>query len=427
MLLQKIDHQLSQTLLDLDSFLNTLVTSVHDLVAVHETVLLLYNPRLQALQVAAARGPHADTRLGNILSLQQARGIIRWVFEQKRPARVDNVRFDPQWKDLYISFDDEIVSELAVPLLDKGEVIGVFNFESTRAGAFTREDEEFLVTLAGQVVLALKNAQTYEREKRLREDAEALNAISKEITSQLNLARVFDLILEKALKLTNSTLGSLHLYNADQDELQLAKEQGMAENQKGLRLHLHQGIVGEAAARRLTLNIPDVSQSPWNNIYIEFIRGTRSEVAVPMLEGEKIRGVLNIESPLLDNFDESDEQLLEGLAGLAVVALQNAEQYDQARREAQRFAFLYRAGQELGRITERPQLDLVYETIMRIAAEHSQCQVVIRRYDDRDARTGFNWHIAATLFSTASTHSRRRGYQWPGGARTANNRYPRHI
>jgi len=73
------------------------------------------------------------------------------------------------------------------------------NFESTKEGAFQQEDQDFLQTLAGQAVLAIKNAQAYEREKRLAEEGRVLNQISKEIISQLDLNYVFDLILKKGI------------------------------------------------------------------------------------------------------------------------------------------------------------------------------------------------------------------------------------
>ena len=69
-------------------------------------------------------------------------------------------------------------------------MLGVLNFESTKEGAFHQEDEDFLLTLAGQAVLAIKNAQAYEREKRLAEEGRVLNEISKEITGQLDPDRV---------------------------------------------------------------------------------------------------------------------------------------------------------------------------------------------------------------------------------------------
>ena len=196
-ILQNIDRELSRTL-DLKSLLNTLLRLAYEQVHADEATVLLYNSRTQALEVPAAIGANAESSRKDIISLQATKYITRWVLEHKKPARVDNVHRDPQWRDIYIQRAADTISELDVPLLDGEEAIGVLNFESTREGAFGQEDEHFLVTLAGQAVLAIKNAQAYEREKRLAEEGQVLNGISKEIIGQLDPAHVFDLILEES-------------------------------------------------------------------------------------------------------------------------------------------------------------------------------------------------------------------------------------
>ncbi len=380
-ILQNIDRELSRTL-DMKSLLNTLLRLAYEQVPAEEAGILLYNSRTQALEIPAAIGPHAEARKALIISLKEAKGITRWVLENKKPARVDNVHRDPQWRELYIPAAADTISELDVPLIDGEEVVGVINFESTREGVFNQEDEDFLLTLAGQAVLAIKNAQAYEREKRFAEEGRVLNQISQEITSQLDPAHIFDLILEKALELTHSTLGSLHVYDVELNALQMVADRGVAEEKKGLRQDLDRGIVGHVATQKQWVNVIDVYQPPWDNIYIQFIPGTRSELAVPMLAGSELRGVLNVESPNLNNFSESDERLLQGLADLAVVALQNAERYEKAKKEAQRFELLYQAGQELSKITELTQLEQTYVVVVQIAERQSQSQVVIYRYDE---------------------------------------------
>jgi len=380
-ILQNIDRELSRTL-DMKSLLNTLLRLAYEQVPADEAGILLYNSRTQALEIPAAIGPHSEARKALIISLKEAKGITRWVLEHKKPARVDNVHRDPQWRELYIPAAADTISELDVPLIDGEEVIGVINFESTREGAFNQQDEDFLLTLAGQAVLAIKNAQAYEREKRFAEEGRVLNQISQEITSQLDPTHIFDLILEKALELTHSTLGSLHVYVTELKEVQMVAERGVAEDKKSKRQGLDEGIVGYVAGNKQLLNVNDVSLPPWDKIYVEFIPGTRSELAAPMLAGNELRGVLNVESPNPNNFSESDERLLKGLADLAVVALQNAERYEKAEKETQRFALLYRAGQELSKITSLTQIEQAYETILQIAEEQSQSLVVIRRYDE---------------------------------------------
>jgi signal transduction histidine kinase len=85
---------------------------------------------------------------------------------------------------------------------------------------------------------------------------------------------------------------------------------------------------------------------------------------------------------------------------MAVVALQNAERYEKAEREAQRFKLLYQAGQELGKIADVTQLEQAYEVVVHIAARQSQSQVVIYRYDEIHAELALHYafHREAPLF-----------------------------
>lgn len=223
------------------------------------------------------------------------------------------------------------------------------------------------------------------REKRLALESKILNEISREITGQLNHVKVFDLILAKSLELTNSTLGSLHLYNEEMQELQMVVECGVDEEKKRQRQKLGEGIVGYVAAKKQLQNVPDVTLPPWNSIYIKFSSRAHSELAVPMLAGDKLRGVLNIEDSSPNKFSENDERLMLELADLAVVALQHAESYEQAQKEAQRFALLYQAGQELSKITSMEQLERAYKVIVQLAKSQSQSQAVIYRYDEINA------------------------------------------
>jgi GAF domain-containing protein/anti-sigma regulatory factor (Ser/Thr protein kinase) len=363
------------------------ITYVFDLILgkalelTHSTLcsLMLYDPDQDDLWMAAERGVAADKK-GKRQNLGQ--GIVGYVAVHKQPLNVDPSQ--PPWNKIYVEFASGVRSELAVPMLAGNELRGVLNVESSTPDNFDESDQRLLQGLADLAVVALQNAQTYAREKRLAEELQVLNDISKEITSQLDHVYVFELILEESLKLTQSTLGSVHLYDSDRNDLWMAAERGVAADKKGKRQNLGQGIVGYVAAHQKSLNIGDVSQPPWDKIFLEFFPGTRSELAVPMLEGNHLRGVVNVESPSLNQFNESNERLLQELADLAVIALQNAESYEKAEREAQRFKLLYQAGQELSKITNLAQLEQAYGIIVQIAGKQSEGQVVIYRYDEEN-------------------------------------------
>lgn len=183
--LQNIDRELNR-ILDLNAVLATLLKLAKEQVDSDGTTILLYNPRTQMLEPAMAIGRHTKSGYTQKFPLHEEKGITHWVLQQKKPARIRDVHHDPQWKDLYVQTAIDTVSELDVPLLDGKEMVGVLNFESSKPDAFNDENEHFLVTLAGHAVLAIKKAQAYEREKRLAEEGQVLNQISRQITSQLN-------------------------------------------------------------------------------------------------------------------------------------------------------------------------------------------------------------------------------------------------
>jgi len=387
-ILQQIDHELNRNL-DLDSVLQTLVRLAIEHVEADEGKILFYNERTQMIQAHAVIGYNAENRHKQIFTLNSAKGVTRWVLEHKQPVRIDNVLTDPQWHEIYFQTAVETRSELAVPLLDDEEILGVLNVESKREKAFSEQDQHFLLTLAGQALLAIKKAQAYELEKRLSEERRVLNEISKEITSHLDYDHVFNLLLEKALSLTGSTFGSLHLYDPDNQTLKMVAEQGVSRGLTGLRQTFEQGMVGYAAKTRQWYNVGDIAAPAWKEIYEEFFPDVRSELVVPMLSGNELRGVLNIESSHLNHFDEGHSHLMQELADLAVIALQNAERYDRARSEALRFELLYQAAQELSRITNLEQIEEAYDIILRSAIKQSlswgkQCRAIIRRYHEDD-------------------------------------------
>jgi len=338
--------------------------------------LMIYDPERNDMWMAAERGVAKDKK-GQRQGLDQ--GVVGYAARNKQLLNVDLSQ--PPWNEVNLDLIPGTRSELAVPMLAGNELRGVLNVESLSPNNFTESDERLLQGLADLAVIALQNAQAYEREKRLVAEGQVLNEISKEITSQLDLAHVFDLIVEKALELTHSKLGALLLYDSDLNDLGTVAAHGLAEDKKGIRLSLQQGIVGHVARNKQLINA-DLSKPAWKKVHVEFVPGMCSELAVPMLAGNELRGVLYVESSIPNNFNESDERLLQGLADMAVVALQNAQAYKQAKQEIQRFELLYQAGQELGKISELTQLEQTYDIILHITEKYCNGQVVIRRYEE---------------------------------------------
>ena len=84
-----------------------------------------------------------------------------------------------------------------------------------------------------------------------------------------------------------------------------------------VRIALGAGVCGTAASRRATFVVPDVHAFPG---HIACDAASRSEVVVPLLDGERLIGVLDLDSPRADRFTQDDARLLEALAALLVAA-----------------------------------------------------------------------------------------------------------
>src|SRR5262249_21383756 len=74
--------------------------------------------------------------------------------------------------------------------------------------------------------------------------------------------------------------------------------------------------------------IGDISGDP---DYLMFNASTRSELSVPMEYEGRILGVINVESDQINGFDEEDRTALEALAEVAVIAIENARQYEELK------------------------------------------------------------------------------------------------
>ena len=86
-----------------------------------------------------------------------------------------------------------------------------------------------------------------------------------------------------------------------------------------VRIPLHKGVCGAAATQRVTQRIDDVDAFPG---HIACDSASRSELVVPLVKGDTLIGVLDLDSPLLARFDAEDQAGLEAIAAVFIEALQ---------------------------------------------------------------------------------------------------------
>ena len=80
------------------------------------------------------------------------------------------------------------------------------------------------------------------------------------------------------------------------------------------------GVCGTAWEKKQTLVVPDVDQFPG---HIACSSLSRSEIVVPIIAGNEVKGVLDIDSDQLNTFDDTDKKYLEEVVRLLVKTLYN--------------------------------------------------------------------------------------------------------
>jgi phosphoserine phosphatase RsbU/P len=104
-------------------------------------------------------------------------GIVGAAATLREPVRVPDVTADPR----YVMANLETRSELAIPMIHKGKVIGVLDLESPQLNYFTEDHEQTLSILAANLAVSLENARLYEKvardEARLERDLQAAKRI----------------------------------------------------------------------------------------------------------------------------------------------------------------------------------------------------------------------------------------------------------
>ena len=105
-------------------------------------------------------------------------------------------------------------------------------------------------------------------------------------------------------------------YFLKSDELVLGPFQGQP---ACVRIPVGQGVCGTAAAKRVTTIVPNVHEFPG---HIACDSASNSEIVVPLLKGERLIGVLDLDSPIIGRFDDEDAL---GLNRLVSVLVESSE------------------------------------------------------------------------------------------------------
>ncbi len=275
--------------------------------------------------------------------------MIGWcIANQKARISLDvgteAVRFENPWLP-------KTRSELALPLVSRGETIGALTIQSDEKTAFRESDITVLQAMADQLANAIINARLYEQaqqeiaerrwvEASLRQrqrELELLNSASRALTKPLDLDEVLSTMLSRVQQILGVIACSVWLINDEKANLVCRQATGSQhEKVLGWTLKLGQGVAGLVADVGEGMIVNDTSKSDhyFAGVAEEIGLDVRATLCVPLLIKEEVIGVLQVIDTETNRFQPSELRLMESLAATAAIAIDNARLYEQAQQDA---------------------------------------------------------------------------------------------
>ena len=261
---------------------------------------------------------------------------------------------------------------LVVQPTDSGSLVSVWMVYAatvTLIGLLLRSATNALdkaLALLGERNLELQDAQTL-LEERVATRTRSLQLIT-EISRHLSTILYLDQLVAEVVEQVGSTFNyyHTHIYVLDETGQNLVLiggtgEAGQTMLKRGHKIPKGKGLVGRAATKSEVVLVPDVTQeSDWlpNLLLPE----TKSEIAVPIILGEQVMGVLDVQQAVIGGVTEEDAYLLQSVANQVAVALRNARLFEQTQRRAEQEA-------QINQISRRIQNAPDVGTVLQVAAQ----------------------------------------------------------
>ena len=291
-------------------------------------------------------------------------GIIGQVALSEQEILENNVNLSQHYR--YLDGLPETKSEFALPLCINNQLIGVLDVQSDTENAFSDIDTLVLRALADHISIAISNAQLYSNFNQRANHLSIVAEISKAIASVLDFEHLLNIIvslLHVHFSVPRVNIFTVHtgrrkiFFRATAGQLFQSDE--LRPGEFSLDLDSSQGLVPWAVQNNQGIMVNDVSVDPRFSISPASPASVLSQMVIPLVYGDLILGVLDLQSPQRDAFHVEEFAIIEALSDYISVALRNANLYssEQWRRQVsesiKEVAGLLSANMDLHHILER--------------------------------------------------------------------------
>jgi len=351
-ILRQITLTITSTL-DLRTVLDTLLEQIDHLLPYSAATIRLVNRNTGEFEPAASRNIDPYN-----YKVRSGRGLLRDLIETKAPVVSTDVHRDPRTRDPEFFRKHGLVSFLAIPLMTKGNILGILSFYTRKKHQFTNEEVQFLSMLGNHASIAIQNSQLYEEVQKRTQALSALHAVTSTASESLELDKVLLEVIRKITEVFSFDATRIYLFNSQMDELHLrASFETKPELFAQVKVFQRgQGNVGKVAATGEPLVFEDIqtdpryqetshtrnSQSRGFGCFAVFpIKSKLETVGTIVCVGQEPRGLL-----------PEEIQLITSMADQIGIAVENATLFEETRARAKELSALYSIATEVNQTLE---------------------------------------------------------------------------
>ena len=276
------------------------------------------------------------------------------------------------------------INEALTPIHGNGGVIGALCLGRRGTAGFTQRDLPALDELGSMAGIVLENSRILQavtgQASQLDTTLDALGEVSQALTTVTQGSKVLEQkTLETAVRVTMSTAGLLTRTAADGQQ-KVLMSLGFPSAVDAMEFQNGQGIVGSVMLSGRATAVPDISASfDLRNPPDLVAYGLQAAICMPMLEDGHLWGTLSVFDVKKREWTPNDHRVLATLGNQGVVAVRNAELYDNNQRSIWELKNLQEA---LQAATSTLDLNQVLQQVLAGAAKASSAQIGCLALDD---------------------------------------------
>ena len=335
-------NQLITTSLDADGMLGALTRAAAEIAEAPYAAIWLVDPTstfLERHSVSVEAYPVQRQLLGV--------GLMGWAAQHRTIVNVPDATVDPRTARPDWFKTAGFRSAMAIPIVHESVLLGVLTLTGTRPFLLEGGLREMLDSFVAQSAIAIRNVQLYDEAERRRRQAETFAVLIRTIGATLDL----DTVLQQAVEATRDLLGSdraqiaLLDREADVMVLRYGAPRHLGRAFEGLWIERGKGLGGRAWALGRPMRTDNYLEDPRLGRHYDAVvqgQGLVAILAVPIVIGDEVEGLLYVNNLSSRPFTEHDEAVLADLALHAAIAIQNARLFERARSTNDRLAALSR-------------------------------------------------------------------------------------